>query len=260
MSTQAEREAIEQLLAKVTLPIIVQHNGLFGIVGTATLFAIQDRPFLITAGHTILDYSVDRWAYSERPTDGPIYSLGALNHYRPADGQYDVAVVEILDPETKARLRSNWRFLTLEQVSLPHPGAEFFISGYPSALAHPEKTAVRGVLLTLETEQIPIPGDATQPVDPQVDYFFNAGPTVFTGRYAHLEIHGMSGSAVGEYRSDIGSGLWTPDQAIHVVAVQTAVRKHQYIRAASWATVAALLERTEPGLAGTLRERLASTQ
>jgi hypothetical protein len=41
-------------------------------------------------------------------------------------------------------------------VSRPHKGADFFISGYPSTLAVPEKTAVRGVLLTLETWQIPI--------------------------------------------------------------------------------------------------------
>jgi hypothetical protein len=202
---------------------------------------------------------VDRWAYSEHPTGGTIYTLGALHHHRPKNDRYDVAVVEILDPETKERLRSNWRFLTLEQVSLPHDGAEFFISGYPSALALPEMTAVRGVLLTLETRRIAIPADATRPVDPQADYFFDAGPDVFSGEYADLELHGMSGSAVGEFRSNVGSGLWTPAQAIHVVAVQTATRKQRYIRAASWATVVALLEGIEPGLAGALRRRLAST-
>ncbi len=62
MSHEAERTAVEQLFLKVTLPIIVQDKGRFGIVGTATLFTIQDRPFLVTA-----DYSVDRWAYSEHP-------------------------------------------------------------------------------------------------------------------------------------------------------------------------------------------------
>jgi hypothetical protein len=258
MNIKAERQAIEQLFVNVTLPIIVQDKGLFGIVGTATLFTIEDRPFLITAGHTILDYSVDRWAYSERPTGGPIYSLGAIQHYRPSDERYDVAVVEILDPQTKGRLQTNWRFLTVEQVSRPHEGADFFISGYPSALAVPEKTAVRGVLLTLETRQIPTPSDAIQPVDPQVDYFFDAGPNVFNGEYADLKIDGMSGSAVGEFRSDdLGSGLWTPERAIQVVAVQTAVRKQRYIRAKSWATVAALLDRVEPGLARALRARLA---
>ena len=153
MTVEAERHAIEQLLVKVTLPIIVQDKNRFGIVGTATLFTIQDRLSLITAGHTILDYSVDRWAYSERPTGGTIFTLGQLNHYRPNDKQYDVAVVEILDPETSQRLRTNWRFLTLDQVSLPHEGAEFFVSGYPSALAISEETAVRGVLLTLETRR-----------------------------------------------------------------------------------------------------------
>jgi hypothetical protein len=202
---------------------------------------------------------VDRWAYSEYPTGGTIYTLGALNHYRPNE-RYDVAVVEILDPDTKERLRTNWRFLTLKQVSLPHEGAEFFVSGYPSALAISEQTAVRGVLLTLETQRIPIPSDATKPVDPDADYFFDAGPNVFSGKYADLEIHGMSGSAVGELRTNTGSGLWMPDHAIHVVAVQTAVRKQRYIRAASWSTVAALLEGVEPGLAGALRQRLASTK
>jgi hypothetical protein len=249
MIIEPERQAIEQLLVNVTLPIIVQDEGRFGIAGTATLFAIQDRPFLITAGHTIDTYSVDRWAYSERPTGGPIYTLGALHHHRP-NKRYDVAVVEILDPETKERLRTNWRFLMLEQVSLPHEGAEFFISGYPSALAIPEKNAVRGVFLTL-------PNDALQPADPQTDYFFDAGPNVFSGQYSDLELYGMSGSAVGEFRSDMGSGLWMPGQAIHVIAVQTAVRKQRYIRAASWVTVAALLEGVEPGLAGALRQRLA---
>jgi hypothetical protein len=91
-----------------------------------------------------------------------------------------------------------------------------------------------------------------------VDYFFDAGPDVFSGEYRDLEIHGMSGSAVGEFRSDTGRGLWLPSQAIHVIAVQTAVRKQRYIRAASWTTVVALLEGLEPGLAGALRQRLAS--
>jgi hypothetical protein len=95
---EAERQAIEQLLVNVTPPIIVQDKDRFGIVGTATLFTIQERPFLITAGHLIVDYSVNRWAYSEHPGGGPIHTLGALNHYRPNNEQYDVAVVEILDP------------------------------------------------------------------------------------------------------------------------------------------------------------------
>jgi hypothetical protein len=91
MSHEAERTAVEQLFHKVTLPIIVQDKGRFGIVGTATLFTIQDRPFLVTGGHTILDYSVDRWAYSEHPTGGPICTLGALHHHRPKNERYDVA-------------------------------------------------------------------------------------------------------------------------------------------------------------------------
>jgi len=147
--------------------------------------------------------------------------------------------------------------LTPEQVSRPHEGADFFISGFPSALAVPEKTAVCGVLLTLETSQIPPPSDATQPVDSRVDYFFDAGPNVFNGEYQNLEIQGMSGSAVGEYRSDLGPGLWTPEQAIHFVGVQAAVRKQRYIRAKSWDTVAALLERVDPQLAQALYPRLA---
>src|SRR5215471_8156047 len=99
-------------------------------------------------------------------------------------------------PHADARLRADARGRDggvrekLTAVSRPHEGADFFISGYPSALAVPEKTAVRGVLLTLETRQIPTPSDAIQPVDPQVDYFFDAGPNVFNGEYADLEING----------------------------------------------------------------------
>jgi hypothetical protein len=186
-------------------------------------------------------------------TSTPIVSARHCLASRPVETP--APVVEILDP--KERLRTDLRFLTLEQVSLP-PQSELFISGYPSALARSEKTAIRGVFLTLETEQIP--GNASQPVDPQVDYLFDAGPNIFSGQYTSLDINGMSGSAVGEYRSDIGSGLWTPDRAIHVLAVQTAVLRHQYIRAVSWATVAALLERIEPGLTVPLLERLASTE
>ena len=112
MSHEAERTAVEQLFLKVTLPIIVQDKGRFGIVGTATLFTIQDRPFLVTAGHTILDYSVDRWAYSEHPTGGPICTLGALHHHRPKNERYDVAVVEILTDDELAR-RSKETLLAL---------------------------------------------------------------------------------------------------------------------------------------------------
>jgi hypothetical protein len=256
MSTEAERQAIEQFLVYVTLPIIVKIDGKFGIVGTGTLLTIKDRLFMITAAHTIDDYAVDLWAFSERPTGGPIYTFGALCHHRPTDSHRDVAVVEFRDAETIARLRQNWRFLTLDQVSLPHDDAEFFVSGYPSALAMPEETAVRGTLLTVETRRIPVPPEAQAPLDPLIDYFFDAGPNVFHGEYADLEIHGMSGSAVGEFRADVCDGVWTPERAIHVVAVQTAVRKHAYIRAVSWATVAALLEAINPGLAGALRQRL----
>jgi len=150
MNIEAERQAIEHLFVGVTLPIIVQDGGLFGIVGTATLFRIEDRPFLITAGHIIHDYSVDRWCYTEHPNHGKIYTLGALQHHRPREEPYDVAVVEIQDPQVRQRLQTNWRFLTPEQVSRPHEGADFFISGFPSALAVPEKTAVRGVLQHLK--------------------------------------------------------------------------------------------------------------
>jgi hypothetical protein len=137
-----------------------------------------------------------------------------------------------------------------------HDGAEFFISGYPSALAMPEQSAVRGVLLTLETRRLPVPDEAKPPVDPLIDYFFDAGSNVFYDDYKDLEISGMSGSAVGEFRTDIGSGLWTPAKAIHVVAVQTAVRQHKYIRAVSWATVATILAVAYPELADELKQRL----
>jgi len=69
MNIEAERQAIEQLFVNVTLPIIVQDKGLFGIVGTATLFTIEDRPFLITAVHT--RYWITLWTAGLTPRTSP---------------------------------------------------------------------------------------------------------------------------------------------------------------------------------------------
>jgi hypothetical protein len=256
MTIEQERLAIAEMLARVTIPILYEESGYFGIAGTGTLFRINDRIFMVTAGHTIDDLPIEKWSFSANPKKGKIYTLGRLDHHRPLDRHLDVAVLELMDDFGTKILQDGWSFLTLDQISLPHEDADFFISGYPSALAESQLAAVRGTFFALGTSRLrSIPSNAKPPVDPNIDYFFDAGRNVFSG-YENLDVHGMSGSPVGMFRS-VEDGVWMPQDAIRIVGVQTAVRKHQYLRAISWATVAMVLEKVEAGLAGDLKERLA---
>jgi hypothetical protein len=93
-----------------------------------------------------------------------------------------------------------------------------------------------GTLLTVYTDRIEqIPAEASPPVDPRLDLFFRYEPDAIDyndNLVPTLPLPGTSGSSVWEYLEP--AGLWTAENALRVVGVQSAAFPRKYFRAKSW--------------------------
>src|SRR5690242_20350750 len=92
-----ERSAVRDYLIQVTLPIILEKDGQFGIAGTGTLFKIAGRHFLISAAHILDSLPPEEWAFGTTPGRGVIKTFGAAEFNRSTDPAVDVCVVELKD-------------------------------------------------------------------------------------------------------------------------------------------------------------------
>src|SRR3954465_11310340 len=60
---EAEKRAIHDFFISVTLPILIEQDGQFGIAATGTLFKIAGRCLIVTAAHTYDAFHPDKWHY-----------------------------------------------------------------------------------------------------------------------------------------------------------------------------------------------------
>jgi hypothetical protein len=262
-STQIESKIVQQFVLSVTIPILYEIESSAALVASGTLFKIAERSFVITARHIFDEVSDFKLlAFPENPYKGSLHTFGDIKVYKPKEEHIDVAVIELHDPATVARLNAGWQFLTSENVAPPSTNPDdggVFVSGYPVSLTSESNGWTHGQFVTAFTQRLPVvPPQAKKPVIEDLDLFFDyghqaqslEGETVLTP-----ELPGVSGASIWEITHPT-STIWSPDQNVRVVGIQSAFRHSNYIRAKNWWAVAMVLEQVDELLASEVRTKL----
>lgn len=251
-------DALAQYTKQITVPILYDDPSKLDQVGTGTMFDVCNRVFLVTAAHLFDGIDLTGFSIPSDPIRDPDpRTIGSFVIHRATNRSVDIAVLELLDPDTIARLRSGWHILTLESASIASTTGVFALCGYPSERARQKGNLIGGSLVTVYSERLPyIPQNAMKPVDPRLDLFFNYEDTATGTDGVELitpHLGGTSGASIWEYR-DIGTTFWTPQTVFKIVGVQSAFRKGEYFRANSWEYVWEILHAIDGEISAALDE------
>jgi hypothetical protein len=256
--------ALGAFAASVAAPIVYDHEQNGGDqVGTGTLFTVDGRFFLVTAAHLFKFRGCDPGRFAIAGANTPLlWSIGRSNLLIPKDETFDVAVVELLEEATIERAKASWRILTLANTGPASSEGVFILCGFPSERAVRAGNLIRGSRIIAFTQRMTeAPADAEQPVHSALDLFFHydSEGTQITGtEIATPKLGGCSGASIWEYREPQGSPVWTPEQCLKIVGVQSAWLKGKYFRANSWAAVLEILRQTDDRLAAIVNEHKAA--
>ncbi|HVL59718.1 MAG TPA: hypothetical protein VM491_24765 [Burkholderiaceae bacterium] len=213
--------------------------------GSGVLLRTARRFFIATAAH-LLDrpIALDRIALPGRRPSARPRPIGAASLIAPADARIDVALIELHDTATIARLQRDWRFLPIDGLAAAPAHGRFFLAGYPFEYARHARGADAG-LFVLDTWRVDVPQNAAQPVDPAADLFFACGDLGSSLDGRGIVTPALEGAS--------GAGVWLLESdSLRLVAVQCAFRPSQYFRATGWAAVLAALRERDGELANEL--------
>ncbi|RUW45125.1 hypothetical protein EOA32_34930 [Mesorhizobium sp. M1A.F.Ca.ET.072.01.1.1] len=232
--------SIQAFLKSVTVPIIqALKDDAIDQVGTGTLFGVAGRLFFVTARHIFDDVRPEDLCIPRSPDgDRDPQTLGRITVTKPKNESIDIAIVEILSPDAIARIQAGWRIHTFNSMKLASKRGSFALSGYPSDLGkRPHPALVGSTLFILETDRCDnIPAKADKPVSPDLDLFFAYGRDGLRADGKPMDtphLRGTSGASIWEFCQNAGQ-LWTPDDALKIVGVQSSMdRNYDYFRAKS---------------------------
>ena len=242
------RKAVEAFSATVTVQLLLADKEGKPIPrGTGTLFEVGDRQLVVTAKHLFDELEPDdleRFCVPEGPRGG-IFTVGNCDLHRPKEGHVDIAFLEFKERETIERMRTGWRFLTMENVADASPTGDFVLTGYPEPFTIREGSSIVGGLASVYTQRIAVPADLPFSAAPIIeglnDLFFAYTETATLGDGTTIPspvLLGASGGSLWEYcESPREQPLWNPDQAVKVVGVQASYRRDHYIRGIRWTIV-----------------------
>lgn len=261
--SEAEADIVHRFVMSVTIPILHELGDAAALLATGTLFKIAGRVFIITARHVFDEVSdLTLLAYPENPLKGSLHTFGDMTIYKPKEEHIDVAVIELLDPATLVRLNAGWQFLHLENVGAPSDNPDdgsVFVGGYPQSMTGLKDGWTTGAFLTAYTQRIPdTPRGALEPICEDLDMFFDYGHSAHTLAGEPITtpaLKGVSGGSIWETVLPT-SAVWTPDQSVRVIGVQSSFRHSDFIRAKNWWAVATVLESVDEGLASEVRAKL----
>jgi hypothetical protein len=234
--------------------------------GTATLFAVSDHHFLVSAAHVItsmfpLDGTVCAFTPGEIDPGNNrtrVNAVPILGQAYRIDELPDVAVIH-LKVETADRL-SHCRFLRLNDVGLrPEPLGCAWVHGYPNETIQEMEAGARALMPFTLLSRIAPDGDYNlEDYDRDVHLllFANRSDVMWSdGRgpaFMPERLHGISGSSVWQ--------TWWPSRGgmdeqrargVKIIGVQIGQYK-SYIKATRWGCVAELIRSAFPNLRSVL--------
>lgn len=256
-----EAAAIERFTLNVTLPLLYERGEKSYLWGTGTLFSMLDRYFVVTASH-LFDppFTFENLGFPTNPKNGSLNTFGKMQCYRTDSEIFDIAVIEVQQKESIERLKDGWQFLNLNNIAAPTSHGNFLLAGYPSSLSKEENGWLKGTLITAYSKRITeVPIEASKPIHPELDLFFNyddTATTLYGKKLETSELPGTSGASVWQIDNETGLGIWSPELAIKVVRVQSSYLRNKYFRAKNWLAVAKAFSNIDDDLAVHLEEVL----
>lgn len=240
--------AVQAFCGSVAVPVLHEpFPDVLDQVGTGTLFEVDGRLLLITAGHIFDRIKPEDLVIPSTKTTA-LQGIGPYNLYRPDNDEIDLAIVELKHPPSIEQARDGWRVLTLAMVAEPSADGHFILTGYPSERSTRRGGLLGGSLLALHTERLPEPPPgAKKPAAGDFDLFFKYGPEAEAlngSKVAVPKLPGCSGAPVWEYVEPAGMRFWSVEQCLRVVGVQSSyIDKKGFFRVKRWGYVRAMIDK-----------------
>ncbi|MES0030913.1 hypothetical protein [Mesorhizobium sp. M0040] len=257
-------DAVRGFILKSTVPIMVEIEDNKPVpVGTGNLLRINDRHFIVTAAHLFMDNPshLEHVAIPDsRQTSGYTRILN-MQYTRPRNQHVDVAVMEIIHPDSVSALKDNWNFLTLDnvRVSVNPPGGGWLV-GFPRSEYDVDGKTMIFKPITVMTALLPsVPKGAEQPVLEGLDWFYEysrIADVVGKSFTTTPNLEGASGAAFWDVSGQPEQGFWAPEGFAKIVGVQSSSMHGAYMRVKSWWAVARTLAKLDDELAKAVFDKL----
>ncbi|MGD9721064.1 MAG: hypothetical protein AB7O59_03300 [Pirellulales bacterium] len=242
------------------IPIIAQHEGSLRQHGTATLFRVADRQFLVSAAH-VFTQAKKANAILRARTHGPKAKLVAIGGplrlvHSLGDDIIDVGIMEIHDQ--KIAELSGYRAIGLVDIDQRQDTSDdlYIVAGFPCELARPGN---------MDGEPIGFGRffASTYPYRGRADHLGGYNAThhlLLDARPAHCEIVAGEGGPLNSFRGVSGASIWKVNavkvgrenwQPMHarISAVQTAQYLNPVVlRGTMWRQVAYAIHESFPEL------------
>lgn len=248
---RAKLEALEEFVISCTVPFAGRSGDERGVVGTGTLFETADHHYIVTANH-VANHLLEgrRLTVPASRYGGRSLGLGKGTIFSPTDTEWkpDIALIRLEDDELIERLKEGWQFVSTENISPIDEESDFFyVAGYPEVFAEEqEEDFETGLATIIATEFEEDTSNFQLEVDKEVHLLLEH---MDTGRLADgtpeksVRLHGISGASVWSLDYDEESDeIWSPSQALGIVAVQNSYAHGTYIRATKWLVAAKVLK------------------
>lgn len=246
----ATEAAFEAFLIEVTVPLLfVRSENHVDQVGTGVFVEIAETAFLVTASHLFSDESIENFVLPfAAGKKADLRSLGEFDLIRPKNNEnLDVAVLKLKDKTVIEELKQGWRFLSSNDFGEISDSDEFFVvAGFPSVFTSKSEFVIKGTLLPFITRKLTdVPVDAKSPVEQGLDFFLEKPSLGLDSNLSGVELvrfSGVSGAAVYKVLNRDAAAIWTPQNALKLVGVQSSEKHKEYLRCKSWKLAELLFE------------------
>ena len=210
----AEQPAVDAYIHAAIVPFIVEKAGARAVLGTGTLFGLDDRCLIVTAEHVLKD--VDPASLAIGVGEAKSVAMdSSFKVHRARDGA-DVAIVELeANGGVVSTLNQN-RFQFLDRSSIgafDEVHQDYLVVGFPSSLAELGADALTPGAAHIITK--PWSQEIPRDFDHSREFLLSHGTADGSSR-RFLKLNGISGATVWAVR-DRGriDGIWSPQAVLN---------------------------------------------
>jgi hypothetical protein len=243
--TESEHRAIERFLTARTVPLCYQAGGRAFVQGTGTFYRNESDLFLVTAAHVLQGIDAALLGVPDRPLGNvSVWNLNDVTIHHPKNIEdFDVAVVELHNPNFKARIASEWQCVTESEAVLPFDkSGEFLIAGYPAETVEDRQgTLTPTPMLQLFTKKYEGAINASVPEYDLLLKYNRVATGIFGSERKTPALQGVSGGVVYAVAPST-SAVWSPEAIFRPAGIQVAMKHDEYIRIKRWTLVRRLVQ------------------
>lgn len=243
--------ALDEFAFTVSVPLFCAlDGGDANHLATGTFFVVEGKRLLLTARHIFEICKPEDISIPSLPSGSELRTLGKCCVHTPKDlpgTEIDIAAIELKEEKTIEIVSSGWRSVSLSMGDTATDDEGVMLVGFPSASLSKEGHLISGQPTAIVTSQLnAIPATAGEPVNPDADLFLDLSSEMLTTDGEAIKtpaIHGMSGCAIWQFREPECDQIWTPNEALRFVGIQSSAASGlTFLRGKRWEYVRLLLE------------------